>query len=1016
MIPPSPVTSSPAAGIPYYPQQRSQGGGYGSSGGPPPSSTKMASSGSKQYYSSSTADRDNRRDPYNDKSQYQSRSGGPRDNGDWDQRDGGDRKPRRSEDRPRGGPPSSSQQQRDPSYGGERQRKASNQGSSIPYTSPMSASQGSSGGPRSRSQGSSQGGQPRNRSQDGRRRPSDGDVVSTPGRRREPSKRAQQPLPLDDPDFEECVEDFLIMFTDEELKAEPYVKPYLQEVLARWGRWTSRGRAPHLCFEAAALGGMRLLEQMGYSASEKTDRVERALAFAMAGLTVDALEPGASVVMREKAVALLGDEFLARAASPKLATPAKKRQKKRRSRYPMKGANEDEWDIDMEVTAGIEQSSLSGVEPRRSQDRGDPRRGDRVKAVQSEGDSRRKGSVGVPIGALGSMPPDPRVGSNHRRRPSDSEESSSGGSSYKGGRSQGEPYYKDGPSSGGNGIEAYRFPQPSPPGASPPTPRRRPDEAYYGADDFRLTEQEYGSYNPKQQQQLQGGSGSPVASPRQGRRPSVPAVAMYNRRPSVEATSAMINSRRPSNDANAVISGAAIMPSIPQQYPSQSSSSNNNMGYNPNNNNNYPSYNPNSAGAPSYGPPPSSPSNQPYYERRPSREGGSGVDDTAFYGRQPSMDPRSASGKELPAHEVPTRDQSIANRPVGSRNNGPPQPQYPQPNLNPSSVSGGPGGPQMIVGSAQMGYASPPQQYQYQTQPLGQPMMQGQGQQGYYYPSNPAPIPYIPPPPAAPPPGGSGGGGERYRRPSEEYDMRGGGNYYSGSSRDDARRRGDNESSGRSGPGGGVGGPPPPPATPPPQRGGWPDEPQSRGGSNSRKPSAAFAGSSGPPPPPPSSTSSNSRRKESRDNTSSGSRSKRSSMTIWDYSNPSGAKFNFTDPRFDSVESDDEYDARNYGGYGGSRKGSRFGDEFDETGGGGGGYYDDGYEHEGGDLGDEDDGGYGRPIAANIVRLQISGHRRAASEGANGGGGGGGGGGYGAPVGRQMSKRRNEPQPAQQRY
>jgi hypothetical protein len=40
----------------------------------------------------------------------------------------------------------------------------------------------------------------------------------------------------------------------------------------------------------------------------------------MAGLTVDALEPDAPEVMRTKAVLLLADEFLARAASPQLAT------------------------------------------------------------------------------------------------------------------------------------------------------------------------------------------------------------------------------------------------------------------------------------------------------------------------------------------------------------------------------------------------------------------------------------------------------------------------------------------------------------------------------------------------------------------------------------------------------------------------------------------------------------------------------------------------------------------------
>ncbi|KAJ3193960.1 hypothetical protein HK101_003759 [Irineochytrium annulatum] len=167
--------------------------------------------------------------------------------------------------------------------------------------------------------------------------------------RRQPYRRQPQALPLSDPSFADCVDDFLILFTDEELDAEPFLRDYVSEVLARWGRWTSRGRAPHLCFEAATLGGMRVLEQGRWAPSERTDRVERSLAIAMAGLTVDALEPNAAPVMRAKAVLLLGDEFLARAASPKLATPAKKRARKRRSRYPVAGVEGDEWDIDMAI-------------------------------------------------------------------------------------------------------------------------------------------------------------------------------------------------------------------------------------------------------------------------------------------------------------------------------------------------------------------------------------------------------------------------------------------------------------------------------------------------------------------------------------------------------------------------------------------------------------------------------------------------------------------------------------------
>ncbi|KAJ3216253.1 hypothetical protein HDU67_009763, partial [Dinochytrium kinnereticum] len=180
--------------------------------------------------------------------------------------------------------------------------------------------------------------------------------------RRQIYRRQQQPLPYHDPHFEECVEDFLILFDETEVAAEPFLRDYVAEMLARWGRWTARGRAPHLCFEAAALGGMRVLEDGGWKPSERTERIERALAEAMAGLTVDALEPDAAPVMRAKAVMLLADEFLARAASPKLATPAKKRAKKRRSRYPVMGVEGDEWDIDMKIAEGVEEEERMRAE------------------------------------------------------------------------------------------------------------------------------------------------------------------------------------------------------------------------------------------------------------------------------------------------------------------------------------------------------------------------------------------------------------------------------------------------------------------------------------------------------------------------------------------------------------------------------------------------------------------------------------------------------------------------------
>ncbi|KAJ3083983.1 hypothetical protein HDU99_004360 [Rhizoclosmatium hyalinum] len=53
---------------------------------------------------------------------------------------------------------------------------------------------------------------------------------------------------------------------------------------------------------------------------------------AIAGSTVDALEPNASEAMREKAVLMLADEYLGKSATPNLASDARKRAQNRRSR------------------------------------------------------------------------------------------------------------------------------------------------------------------------------------------------------------------------------------------------------------------------------------------------------------------------------------------------------------------------------------------------------------------------------------------------------------------------------------------------------------------------------------------------------------------------------------------------------------------------------------------------------------------------------------------------------------
>lgn len=180
-------------------------------------------------------------------------------------------------------------------------------------------------------------------------------------------KRRELPPPPTDPDFEDAIDDIICLV---ELEQNPQaqddatttlMRGYIRELLARWGRWTQRGRAPHLCFEAAAIGGMRFLEESGGGGGAATtasggagggsraavvvvhdasimslvESIEYALANALAGITVDELEPGAAAPMRDKAVALLSDEFLARSAcSPKMATGARRRTRYRRqSRY-----------------------------------------------------------------------------------------------------------------------------------------------------------------------------------------------------------------------------------------------------------------------------------------------------------------------------------------------------------------------------------------------------------------------------------------------------------------------------------------------------------------------------------------------------------------------------------------------------------------------------------------------------------------------------------------------------------
>ncbi|KAJ3354931.1 hypothetical protein HDU83_004339 [Entophlyctis luteolus] len=150
---------------------------------------------------------------------------------------------------------------------------------------------------------------------------------------REYSAAHRRPVPLNDVYFADAADEFASsLFTSHELDAEPFLREYLNEVLARWGRWATRGRPPHLCFEAGTIAGAALLRSRNLKPSERTERIERALAMAVAGATVDELEPDAPSAMREKAVLLLTDEYLASSATPQIASDARRRSNYRRSK------------------------------------------------------------------------------------------------------------------------------------------------------------------------------------------------------------------------------------------------------------------------------------------------------------------------------------------------------------------------------------------------------------------------------------------------------------------------------------------------------------------------------------------------------------------------------------------------------------------------------------------------------------------------------------------------------------
>ena len=48
--------------------------------------------------------------------------------------------------------------------------------------------------------------------------------------------------PLEDSQFADMIQDMLHIYSMKEMEQHPYLQAYNVELLARWGRWHSRGR------------------------------------------------------------------------------------------------------------------------------------------------------------------------------------------------------------------------------------------------------------------------------------------------------------------------------------------------------------------------------------------------------------------------------------------------------------------------------------------------------------------------------------------------------------------------------------------------------------------------------------------------------------------------------------------------------------------------------------------------------------------------------------------------------
>ncbi|RKP04339.1 hypothetical protein CXG81DRAFT_16307 [Caulochytrium protostelioides] len=139
-----------------------------------------------------------------------------------------------------------------------------------------------------------------------------------------PPPRPPLPQPTDLA-FSSAVEDLLVVFPEHLLASSPHIQAYALDILARWGRWTRKGRAPALCFEAACAGAERFLARCGWEPDRHTAKIDAVLARVLSGLVVEAVEPGAGGAVREKAIGILADEFLARARNPRVVQGAKRR-------------------------------------------------------------------------------------------------------------------------------------------------------------------------------------------------------------------------------------------------------------------------------------------------------------------------------------------------------------------------------------------------------------------------------------------------------------------------------------------------------------------------------------------------------------------------------------------------------------------------------------------------------------------------------------------------------------------